>query len=204
MSLSKIKALTQTLTEMESMKASIYEDVDKDLDSKREEAFKAICKYMNDISEALQGTSMIVEVSTEDAQSLFEGNRYKTIHVGFNSKYYAGTSKWDKSKETSPWWIANVESGLNETYFGYKSSAKNYNHFIDADMPLTKEWGKGDDRYYDGVINLIECWSTLKDSIEYAVEKGLENKMQQACKDAESKITSLNLATEISERKDDV
>lgn len=199
MEISKIKTMTKTLEKMETMRAFVEENINKDIDEKRKEAFKAIGNYMDEIANALDGTKIKFELTSPAAYKVFSDkcDNY-FIEVGFNAKYRISDHGYEMSKNPSKWWIASVNNGRYSTRRGYRNEKHSrYDRFIDKDIPLIEcDYAEGDNRYAKGVINFIETWSELKPEIEERVEKALKEKMDTACKATENRITSYKIVEE--------
>lgn len=196
MAITKIKAMAKTLEKMETMRASVEEDINKDIDEKRKKAFKAISDYMDEIANALDGTSVEFELTTPAAYRIYsdKGRSNYYIRIGFNARYWTSSSNsYSKSEEPISWWICRIEE--DGCWHGNKSESSGFRyHFMDGGMDIYKKYPNDKKvTYEDGVINFIEAWSTLKPQIEEAVEKELKEKMNNACKTAEDRMTSYKI-----------
>ena len=206
MAISKIKAMSETLKKMESMRDSVKEECNLDITEKRKAAFREICKYMNELSASLGGHEAIVEARSNAARKLFTKDN-TGITVGFNAKYRTSSDYYNNSPETKNWWIAGIRDGnMNSySYHGYKHIRKDgkasffdYDNFIDDSILETEDFDHSVfiDRWLAGVVSLIENWAEIKENIEEEVEKELKEKMNNACMETEKNLASYKIADE--------
>lgn len=212
MAISKIKAMSETLKKMESMRDSVKEECNLDITEKRKAAFREICKYMNELSASLGGHEVIVEARSKAARKLFTKDN-TGITVGFNAKYRTSSNSYEKSPEVKNWWIAGIEDGdvHSYSYYGYKhigrgskgkASLYDYNRFIDDSILETEDFEKCVEqnlyieRWLNGVVSLIENWAEIKENIEEEVEKKLKEQMNSVCVETEKDLTSYKIADE--------
>ena len=193
MSITSIKAMTQTLKKMKAMEQSVTEEVEKDITQKRTEAYKAICNYMNEIAKALNGESVMIQLNSMAAGNIFKQYPSDIIHlnIGFNEKYDINSEGCRKSKEPIAWWIAGVEKCHYSNRYGYKwisTKDVSYHDFLDSDVQ--------DINKVKGAIQLIESWAELKEDIEKHVEGALKGKMNEVCTNTENKLTSYKIVDE--------
>lgn len=212
MAISKIKAMSETLKKMESMRDSVKEECNLDITEKRKAAFREICKYMNELSASLGGHEVIIKVRSNAAKKMFTKDN-TGITVGFNAKYSTSSDYYSDSPEKKNWWIAGIEDGnVNRfSYYGYKhidrkgkgkASLYDYNRFIDDSILETEDFEKCVEqklyieRWINGVVSLIENWAEIKENIEEEVEKALKEKMNNACMETEKNLASYKIADE--------
>lgn len=210
MAISRIKAMSETLKKMESMRDSVKEECNLDITEKRKAAFREICKYMNELSVSLDGFEIKIRVNSKAAIRLF-AKTSNGITVGFNARYRTGHSAYDESPEVRNWWIAGIEDGdvHRFSYYGYKyigrkgkAMLSDYNSFIDDSILESEDFEKClehnlyIDQWNDGVVPLIENWAKIKESIEEEVEKALKEKMNIACMETEKDLASYKIADE--------
>ena len=210
MAISKIKAMSETLKKMESMRDSVKEECNLDITEKRKAAFREICKYMNELSVSLSGYEVTIEARKNAVRRMFTKEN-TGLTVGFNARYRTQSNSYEKSPEVRNWWIAGIEDGNvhRYSYYGYKYIGRkgkavlsDYNNFIDDSILETDDFEKCleknlyIDRWNDGVVPLIENWVEIKENIEGEVEKALKEKMNNACMETEKDLVSYKIADE--------
>ena len=179
MSIAKIKAMTETLAKMEKMQKETQDEINKDIDKKREAAFKEICKYLDEVAEALDGRSMSIDFPQHTFFGYSSGQAIK-----FNSKYRTNKSGISTyySEDKKNWYI--------DCYNGYKNENGFY-EFIDAETPTENPRKPG--TWTEGIIPLIEKWSEIKMQIEQAIETELTKRMTKVREDTQKKVTSYKI-----------
>ena len=185
MAISKIKAMTETLSRMEKMEREVVSEISTDIDEKRLEALGKIRSYMDELAKALAGRAVCITVSHI---RIFSG--YSDAYVHFNETYCMQThdpgigrvgSKW--SADTIPWHIIRS---------GYKQSNEKYENFIDGETnPMLEEH-----KWSNGYITLIENWDAIKEEIESLLEERLTEDMDMIRKRTETEVKSYKLVEE--------
>ena len=182
MSISKLKAMTETLEKMEEMQKQVNEDVGKDITAKRKEALQKIRNYLDEVADSLNGKTICVSLDYE----LFCCN---IPTINFNREYKiknGGISTYPKySDEKVKWWIGDSKST--------KISDDEYWQYIDSTNNISR---KGRKEWAEGFIQLIENWDTIKVNIESNLEKELMRQMEKIRKDTSSRIESYEKVTD--------
>ena len=178
MSISKIKAMTETLREMEKMQESVVNDINKDINKKRKAALKEIRTYLDELTDSLDGQQITIDLGKlvfgqfQNGQSIFFNQKYLIKRDGLDCHYneYSKPVKW---------------------YIGtYRSTKKDDNHYyyhIDSTNSISIE---GKTIWSEGFINLIEKWPEIKTTIEAGLEKKLTERMEEIRKSTADRVES--------------
>lgn len=175
MSISKLKAMTETLSRMEQMKKEVTDDVNKDLDKKRMAALKKIREYLDDVAKALDGREVTIYLKESKP---FGNDSWQSVR--FNQKYIVSRG-WDTTYSDKPIsWYFIWDNGR-------KKSNSEYCDYID---------GENDIKWAAGFVSLIENWNKIKAEIEEGLEQELVRQMENVRKMTEDKVNSYKIVDE--------
>ena len=156
-----IKAMAETLKQMEAMQNSVIKEISVDIEDKRENAIKKIFKYFDDISESLDGITRVkVDIPVNIIWTVNNDNK-----IVFNAER---PLRDHKRGDMIGWYFCKTNGHYYKDDYVYDYFDR-YTTIRNNDGCVRKEF-----------VDLINNWDLIKKTIECGVEKELTRRMDAA------------------------